>query len=334
MSTETDKTEMVMCRLIDPEGVPLGSPMYIPKQAGPLELTDLANKLLNNDENLAYAFYVSGEELCVPVGAYLEKIKDTPLVGTMKSNLSLRPCPDGKQLASGSSDSIVRLWDLNTQTPMFTCRGHINAVLSIAWSPDGNHLVSGAATGEVCCWIPKTGELDGNPLTVKATRNGLLVSRGNTSTRIWDTTLGKSLTNCSQWTYMCVLCQVVRGGSYIYMLSRWYNKDVGSYSGGGSLFEEPTIDGKNLIFEVFYSLWMLPRGHVHRVESLALSTEYVLRTGAFDHTGKQYSSPEEIIEAALKRYEQAKGKSGERLVSVHCDYTMFLWEGAFSEHLT
>ncbi|RYQ81662.1 hypothetical protein Ahy_B10g100289 [Arachis hypogaea] len=36
------------------------------------------------------------------------------------------------------------------------------------------------------------------------------------------------------------------------------------------------------------------KGHGHWVNSLALSTEYVLRTGAFDHTGKQYSSPEEM----------------------------------------
>lgn len=28
----------------------------------------------------------------MPVGAYLDKIKDTPLVGTMKSNFSLHPC--------------------------------------------------------------------------------------------------------------------------------------------------------------------------------------------------------------------------------------------------
>lgn len=38
----------------------------------------------------------------------------------------------------------------------------------------------------------------------------------------------------------------------------------------------------------------LLQGHGHWVNSLALSTEYVLRTGAFDHTGKQYSSPEEV----------------------------------------
>lgn len=36
------------------------------------------------------------------------------------------------------------------------------------------------------------------------------------------------------------------------------------------------------------------QGHGHWVNSLALSTEYVLRTGAFDHTGKQYSSSEEM----------------------------------------
>ena len=32
------------------------------------------------------------------------------------------------------------------------------------------------------------------------------------------------------------------------------------------------------------------------MNSLALSTEYVLRTGAFDHTRKHYSSPEEMKE--------------------------------------
>ncbi|KAL0734515.1 hypothetical protein Bca4012_010725 [Brassica carinata] len=81
-------------------------------------------------------------------------------------------------------DTTVRLWDLNTETPLFTCKGHKNWVLSIAWSPDGKHLVSGSKSGELCCWNPKKGELDGNPLTVKVTRNGSLVSRGNQSTLV------------------------------------------------------------------------------------------------------------------------------------------------------
>ncbi|KAI3965092.1 hypothetical protein MKX01_014023 [Papaver californicum] len=66
--------------------------------------------------------------------------------------------------------------------------------------------------------------------------------------------------------------------------------------------------------------------HGHRVNSLALSTDYVLRTGAFDHTGKQYSSPEEIKEVALERYKKMKGNAPERLVSGSDDCTMFLWE--------
>jgi ribosome assembly protein 4 len=32
------------------------------------------------------------------------------------------------------------------------------------------------------------------------------------------------------------------------------------------------------------------------VNSLALSTEYVLRTGAYDHTGKTFSTAEEMKE--------------------------------------
>ncbi|RZC83785.1 hypothetical protein C5167_046570 [Papaver somniferum] len=64
----------------------------------------------------------------------------------------------------------------------------------------------------------------------------------------------------------------------------------------------------------------------HRVNSLALSTDYVLRTGAFDHTRKQYSSPEEMKEVALERYNKMKGTAPERLVSGSDDCTMFLWE--------
>ncbi|KAG9460028.1 hypothetical protein H6P81_004536 [Aristolochia fimbriata] len=64
------------------------------------------------------------------------------------------------------------------------------------------------------------------------------------------------------------------------------------------------------------------KGHGHSVSSFALSTEYVLRTGAFDHTRECYDSRRN--EAALERYNKMKGNAPERLVSGSDDFTMFL----------
>lgn len=43
--------------------------------------------------------------------------------GHNEAVLSVSFSLDERQLASGSGDTTVRLWDLNTQTPLFTCKG-------------------------------------------------------------------------------------------------------------------------------------------------------------------------------------------------------------------
>jgi ribosome assembly protein 4 len=71
-------------------------------------------------------------------------------------------CKQGRQLASGSGDTTVRLWDLNTQLPLTTGQGgHSNWVLVVSWAPDGKHLVSGGMDNLVCLWDPKTAALVG-----------------------------------------------------------------------------------------------------------------------------------------------------------------------------
>jgi WD40 repeat protein len=52
--------------------------------------------------------------------------------------------PDGKQLASGSEDETVRLWDTATGAVLQTLAGHSSHVNTIAFSPDGKQLAPGS----------------------------------------------------------------------------------------------------------------------------------------------------------------------------------------------
>ncbi|MCP5084564.1 MAG: WD40 repeat domain-containing protein, partial [Alphaproteobacteria bacterium] len=64
--------------------------------------------------------------------------------------------PDG-QLASGSDDGTVILWNTDTGQPAQTLSGHSGTVLSVAWSPDGQ-LASGSDDGTVILWNTDTGQ--------------------------------------------------------------------------------------------------------------------------------------------------------------------------------
>jgi ribosome assembly protein 4 len=68
------------------------------------------------------------------------------------------------------------------------------------------------------------------------------------------------------------------------------------------------------------------RGHGHWVNSLALSSEYALRTGAFDHKGTPPPADPAAAKAlAAERYAAATGGAPERLVSGSDDFTLYLW---------
>jgi WD40 repeat protein/serine/threonine protein kinase len=60
--------------------------------------------------------------------------------------------PDGKRLASGSADGVLRAWDVATGREELTLTGHQNCLWCVAWGPGRNRLVSADAGGVIKVW--------------------------------------------------------------------------------------------------------------------------------------------------------------------------------------
>ncbi|MEL7672419.1 MAG: CARDB domain-containing protein [Chloroflexota bacterium] len=66
--------------------------------------------------------------------------------------------PLGGQLASGSWDGTIRLWDTATGQTINTLTGHGDRVTGVVYSPDGSRLVSGSWDGTVRLWDVASGQ--------------------------------------------------------------------------------------------------------------------------------------------------------------------------------
>ena len=112
--------------------------------------------------------------------------------------------PDGKYLATGSSDNTARLWDVATGESIHVFSGHTGDIDGVEFSPDGKYLLTGGggdhtarlwdvATGEtVQIFSGHTGSVDSGGFSPDGK---LIVTAGgqDLTARIWDVATGETL---------------------------------------------------------------------------------------------------------------------------------------------
>ncbi|KAG9081970.1 hypothetical protein FS749_007255, partial [Ceratobasidium sp. UAMH 11750] len=109
--------------------------------------------------------------------------------------------PDGRRIATGSDDKMVRIWDAETGVGLLEpFQGHLGTVQSVAFSPNGLRIVSGSDDHTVRIWNAGTGALVLGPLaghsdiihSVAFSPDGSRVASGSRdrTMRMWDAETG------------------------------------------------------------------------------------------------------------------------------------------------
>lgn len=349
-------TQTILAQFKTESGEQKGAQVELPTDLRPSDLQSICDALLQTpkEDRVPYLFFVKGSqvkdtiattkdandkivaldqervlEIVFSPQAVFKVEPVTRCVSSMSGHgeaiISASFSPNGTGLVSGSGDTTVRFWDINTHTPQHTCSGHRNWVLAVAWSPDAERVASGCRNGEINIWNPKTGQRFHNaplvghtkfitciawePINCNPDCRRVASSSKDSTIRIWDVVLHKCELVLSGHS-MSVTCIKWSANGLIYSSSQ--DRSVKVWRGS---------DG---------ALCRSLDGHAHWVNTLALNCEYIVRTGPFDPASKSKvnvtdKSRAELAKLAQDRYDKAKNNNEDMLVSGSDDFTMFLW---------
>ena len=128
---------------------------------------------------------------------------------------------DGKRVATGGADRVIRLWQWDQSKPLLELRGHTDWVRGVAFSPDGTKLASAGDDGIVRLWNPENGQsiatLDGGTRSVESicwTPDGKRLAAGGLEGKlfVWDVGRQELLRSVSTGSFRSIEDEALNGG--------------------------------------------------------------------------------------------------------------------------
>ncbi|MCL4298629.1 MAG: protein kinase [Anaerolineae bacterium] len=124
------------------------------------------------------------------------------LVGHTAGVAEVEFSPDGKHLATASSDQTAKVWDITSGQELLTLSGHTLDLNDLSYSPDGTRLATASWDGTVKIWDTATGQLLLNltghtsevwDATFSPDGTRLATASPDGTAKLWDTTSGREL---------------------------------------------------------------------------------------------------------------------------------------------
>lgn len=134
---------------------------------------------------------VTGQKICILQDESVDSVGDLYIRSVCFS-------PDGRYLATGAEDKLIRVWDIASRTIRNTFSGHEQDIYSLDFARDGRTIASGSGDRTVRLWDIEQGHstltlsIEDGVTTVAISPDTKYVAAGSLdkSVRVWDTHTG------------------------------------------------------------------------------------------------------------------------------------------------